>query len=144
MYQQGVVWAGIVLSVGLVSRVPAAQNTTPRRNVSEGVYTEEQAERGKAAYDTQCSSCHLSDLSGQGFAPALVEDMFKSRWQEGNVGDLFTVVKQTMPQDKPGSLTDKEYVEIVAFLLKSNRYPAGTQELPPDAKALNEVTFRSK
>jgi hypothetical protein len=70
--------------------------------------------------------------------------MFKGRWQDGNVGDLFTVVKQTMPQDKPASLTDKEYAEIVAFLLKSNRYPAGSQELPADAKALAGVTFKSK
>ena len=143
MNRKRVVYAGVVLSIGLVGTT-AAQNNASRRTVSEGVYTEEQAERGKAAYEAQCSSCHLSDLSGQAFAPALVEDMFKSRWQEGNVGDLFLVVKQTMPQDKPASLTDKEYAEIVAFLLKSNQYPAGTQELPPDPKVLNEVTFKSK
>jgi quinoprotein glucose dehydrogenase len=143
MNRKRVVYAGVVLSIGLVGTT-AAQNNASRRTVSEGVYTEEQAERGKAAYEAQCSSCHLSDLSGQAFAPALVEDMFKSRWQEGNVGDLFLVVKQTMPQDKPASLTDKEYAEIVAYLLKSNQYPAGAQELPPDPKALNEVTFKGK
>jgi quinoprotein glucose dehydrogenase len=143
MNRKRVVYAGLILSIGL-GGTTAAQNNAPRRTVSEGVFTEEQAERGKAAYEAQCSACHLSDLSGQAFAPALVEDMFRSRWQEGNVGDLFVVVKQTMPQDKPASLTDKEYAEIVAFLLKSNQYPAGTQELPPDPKVLNEVTFKEK
>jgi quinoprotein glucose dehydrogenase len=143
MIQNRVACAGVIISIGFAGTM-AAQNNAARRTVSEGVYTQEQAERGKAAYEAQCSSCHLSDLSGQSFAPALIEDMFRSRWQEGTVGDLFLVVKQTMPQDKPASLTDAEYAEIVAFLLKSNQYPAGMQELPPDPKALNEVTFKEK
>jgi mono/diheme cytochrome c family protein len=129
----------IGLGIGLLG-----QGNAPRASVSEGVYTEEQAERGKAAYEAACSFCHLSDLTGQGFAPSLVEDMFKSRWQDGNLGDLFTSVKQTMPQDKPASLTDKEYAEIVAFLLKSNKYPAGAQELQADPKALAAITFKPK
>lgn len=121
-----------------------AQRTAPSRSVWDGVYSEEQAERGKTAYEAQCAFCHLSELTGQGFAPALIEDTFKSRWQDGNLGDLFTIVKQTMPQDKPASLSDKEYAEVVAFLLKSNLYPAGKQELQPDPKALYEVTFKQK
>src|SRR5262245_17794234 len=110
------------------------------KTVADGVYSDEQADRGKALYQAQCSFCHLSDLSGQGFAPALVEDAFKGRWQDGKVGDLFTVVKQTMPQDKPASLSDKEYAEIVAFLLKTNGYPAGKQDAETERKALNQVS----
>jgi hypothetical protein len=43
----------------------------------------------------------------------LVEDAFTSRWQDGNLGDLFTIVKVTMPQDKPASLTDEQYAAIM-------------------------------
>lgn len=121
-----------------VAAVLAAQS----KSVWQGVYTEEQAEQGKAGYEAQCSFCHLPDLTGQGFAPALIDDTFRIRWEDGKLGDLFSVVKQTMPQDKPGSLSDQQYAEIVAFLLKSNRYPAGSRELPPDQAALNDVGFK--
>ena len=120
--------------------VPTAQGGTPR-TVWDGVYSEAQAARGKAVYEAQCAFCHQSDLRGQGFAPGLVEDTFTSRWQDGNLGDLFTIVKVTMPQDKPASLTDDEYAAIVAYLLQANRYPAGQQELHPDP-ALKEVVFK--
>jgi polar amino acid transport system substrate-binding protein len=47
-----------------------------------------------------------------------------------------------MPQDKPASLKDQQYADIVAFLLRSNGYPAGQQELRPDPTALKNVTFK--
>ena len=112
------------------------------KTVWGGVFTDAQAERGKTVYEEQCSFCHLADLSGQGFAPPLVDDAFTQRWQDGNLGDLFTIVKVTMPQDKPQSLTDAQYAEIVAYVLKVNKYPAGDQELQPDAAALKTVTFK--
>jgi len=126
-----------------IGAVPAlmAQGVTPR-TVWDGVYTEVQAARGKAAYEAQCAFCHQSDLRGQGFAPGLIEDTFASRWQDGNLGDLLTIVKVTMPQDKPASLTDEEYGAIVAYLLQANRYPAGQQELHPDPAALKGVVFK--
>lgn len=114
------------------------------RTVWDGVYSEGQAARGKVLSDAQCAFCHQPDLRGQGFAPALVEDAFASRWQDGNLGDLFTIVKGTMPQDKPASLTDDEYAAIVAYLLQVNRYPAGQQELRADAATLKEIIFRRR
>jgi S-disulfanyl-L-cysteine oxidoreductase SoxD len=121
--------------------VPMAQDVGVR-TVSDGVYSEAQAVRGKTLYDAQCAFCHQPDLRGQGFAPGLVEDTFTSRWQDGNLGDLFTIVKVTMPQDKPASLTDDENAAIVAYLLQANRYPAGQEDLRPDLAALKEVVFK--
>ncbi len=126
-------------AIGAVA-VGAAQGVAPR-TAWDGVYSEAQAARGRAAYEEQCAFCHQSDLQGQGFAPALVEDTFTDRWKDGNLGDLFTIVKVTMPQDKPASLTDEAYAAIVAYLLRANRYPAGQQDLPPDPAALKEVGF---
>lgn len=129
-------WAALVQDVSTAQPAPA------RRSVWDGIYTEPQAQRGKAAYEEQCAFCHAADLSGEGFAPALIEETFKGRWQDGNLGDLFTIVKQTMPQDKPASLSDQEYAEIVSYLLKSNKYPAGEQQLEPNPAALKEVGFK--
>ena len=108
----------------------------------DGVYTEAQAERGKASYEKDCAFCHLADLSGQGFAPPLIDDAFKNRWEEGNVGELFLVTKVTMPQDKPDSLGEATYTDIVAYLLKVNKYPAGQQELKPDPAAMKAMAFK--
>ena len=129
--------AGVIAAMA----APNAQGGTPR-TVWDGVYSEAQASRGKALSEAQCSFCHQSDLRGQGFAPALIEDAFATRWQDGNLGDLFAIVKGTMPQDKPASLTDEEYAAIVAYLLQANRYPAGQQDLRPDPASLKEVVFK--
>jgi mono/diheme cytochrome c family protein len=119
----------------------AAAQGGPARTVWDGAYSEAQAARGRVLYEAQCAFCHQSDLRGQGFAPALIEDTFASRWQDGNLGDLFTIVKVTMPQDKPASLTDDENAAIVAYLLQANRYPAGQRDLGPDPAALKDVLF---
>lgn len=124
---------GVALSVGVGAQT---------KSVSDGAYTDAQAERGKAAYEANCSFCHLSDLTGQGFAPGLVDDTFKARWQDGNLGELFSIVKVTMPQDKPDSLKPDEYAAIVAYMLKMNKFPAGGQELAPDEAALKNLTFK--
>ncbi len=130
------------LSVFVLGTALAASLGAQAKSVSEGVYTDAQAERGKAAYEANCSFCHLSDLTGQGFAPGLVDDTFKARWQDGNLGELFSIVKVTMPQDKPDSLKPDEYAAIVAFMLKMNKFPAGKQDLVPDEAALKSVSFK--
>lgn len=127
----------LALGAGLGARLAAQPKSVP-----DGVYTEAQAERGKAAYEANCSFCHLSDLTGQGFAPGLVDDTFKARWQDGNLGELFSIVKVTMPQDKPDSLKPDEYAAIVAYMLKVNKFPAGQQELVADEAALKNVKFK--
>jgi len=137
-------WTALfILGSGVIGAMalPMAQGGTAR-SVWDGVYSEAQASRGKDVYEAQCAFCHQSDLRGQGFAPGLIEDVFTSRWQDGNVGDLFTIVKATMPQDTPASLTDAEYAAIVAYLLQANRYPAGERELNADPVALKGVVFQ--
>jgi mono/diheme cytochrome c family protein len=133
------VWLGVgwMAAIGL-----GAQGATTARSVWDGMYTESQAERGKEVYEKECAFCHQSDLRGQGFAPALIEQTFTGRWQDGFLGDLFTTVQMTMPQDKPASLTREQYAELVAYLLKANNYPAGQQELAPDPKPLEKVSFK--
>ena len=118
--------------------------TPAARTVWDGVYTDLQATRGGAVYANECALCHLADLRGEGFAPALIEDAFRLRWQDGNLGDLVTIVKATMPQDRPASLSADDYAAVVAYLLKMNAYPAGPQALDTDAAALKTTTFKKR
>jgi|SRR5262245_8057621 len=111
-------------------------------SVWDGVYTEEQASRGQALYEKECAGCHLSTLQGEGLAPGLVADAFTYRWQDGPVSDLFVVIKMTMPADRPSTLQDQEYADIIAYLLKKNNYPSGSRELSRNQADLKEIGFK--
>jgi hypothetical protein len=73
--------------------------------VLDGVYTHAQAQRGEAVYSTSCIGCH-----------------------EGQDADGQT----TMPGNTPGSLDERAYADVIAFILAANGLPAGKRELDPD------------
>jgi mono/diheme cytochrome c family protein len=108
--------------------LPAAADKT----VWDGVYTAAQATRGGALYATECSGCHRDGLPERA-APAADGGRFMEAWAEDSLKSLFTVIKTTMPQSSPGSLSDTAYTDIVAYILKENAFPAGAEELTPGA-----------
>jgi len=109
-----------------------AQTSTPRRTAWEGVYTEAQASRGAMAYGQSCSGCHA--LATEGRSPLVGEPFWKSFAQK-TVADLLDYISKNMPNGAPGSLNESTYTDIVAVLLKSNGFPAGTTELQRAATA---------
>jgi cytochrome c len=125
----------ILLCASLACAATAAQRTT----VWDGIYTAEQAMRGRAGYMQACASCHAEDLRGTGTAPALVEESFAFQWGDMPVGELLERTRKLMPQDRPNSLSTQAYRDIVAFMLESNKFPAGPKELEGDPEALRDV-----
>jgi mono/diheme cytochrome c family protein len=103
-----------------------AQTATPRRTAWDGVYTEDQAARGITAFGQSCAGCHA--LAAEGKAP-LAGDPFWKSFAQKTVGDLLEFVGTNMPNGAPGSLSEPTYADIVALILKSNGFPAGTTEL---------------
>jgi S-disulfanyl-L-cysteine oxidoreductase SoxD len=103
-----------------------AQTSPPRRTVWDGVYTEAQAARGTTAFGQSCAGCHA--LAAEGKAP-LAGDPFWKSFAQKSVGDLLEFVSAYMPNGTPGSLSEPTYNDIVALILKSNGFPAGTTEL---------------
>ena len=114
------------LLVLLSATFVAAQTTTPRRSVWDGVYTQAQAARGMEAFGQSCSGCHV--LTAEGKAP-LAGDPFWKSFAQKTVGDLLDFVATKMPNGTPGSLNEATYRDLVALILKSNGFPAGTAEL---------------
>ncbi len=104
---------------------------TSERNVWSGVYTAEQAERGKVAYAENCAACHGDTLAGIDVAPALVGGGFLNNWNNTSAGDLFSRIKTTMPLSAPGSLSGRTVADIEAYVFQANAFPAGTLPLPP-------------
>ena len=101
---------------------------------SERLFTQAQAERGKILYAQQCALCHGKNLEGTPANP-LAGERFMAKWGQGNytIDDLYFITKTQMPYGKPDSLTPQQYIDIVALMLASNGYIAGTRELRVDA-----------
>jgi S-disulfanyl-L-cysteine oxidoreductase SoxD len=108
-------------------------------SVWSGVFTDEQVKRGAASYQRECSSCHGAALEGGDMTPPLVGGGFTSNWNDLTLGDLFERIRLTMPLDSPGKLSRQQNVDVIAFILKSNAWPSGATELPPEAGALKQI-----
>jgi len=100
---------------------------TPVRSTWDGVYTHEQALRGQAAYTENCQRCHHANLSGYG--GVLMGTYFMESWRDEGLDKFFGLMKRIMPRDRPGSLTDQQYIDVVAYVLEFNNFPKGTKEL---------------
>jgi mono/diheme cytochrome c family protein len=113
-----------------------AQST---KSVWDGVYTDEQAKRGSAAYTQNCAGCHGTDLQGGESAPPLAGGDFMSNWNGLTAGDLFDRIRTTMPADRPGKLTRDQNADLLAFILSTNKFPAGKAELSRQSETLKEI-----
>jgi ankyrin repeat protein/mono/diheme cytochrome c family protein len=121
---------------------PAAAEAVVSRKLTiwDGVYKAEQAERGKAVFQTHCSTCHASDLTGSS-APALVGEGFTKPRDFTNLNQLFTQIRTRMPQNAPASLTDAAYLDAMTYILQGNRFPAGGEELRANAASLEGIVM---
>jgi len=111
------------------------------RSVWSGVYTTTQAERGRATFEASCAACHRPDLSGRGPIPALRGESFKAERSGGSVGELYGLIRSTMPPGRAGSLTSEAYVDVVAYLLSENAFPPGEGDLPSHEESLHGIVF---
>ena len=102
-----------------------------RTTVWDGVYTAEQAARGKLVYDGNCGACHLPDMSGSDEARPLAGERFMQDWREDTLHTLFVRIRNLMPFDEPATLTEEAYLDSVAYILEFNGFPAGDRELTP-------------
>ena len=95
------------------------------KTADQGVYTSAQAARGAAVFDAHCVACHREG----GTAPVLAGERFTRTFADATLLSVFTTIQTTMPRNAPNSLTEREYVDIVAHLLKLNGYADGMTEL---------------
>lgn len=123
--------------------VTAQEPSATRRSVWDGVYTDEQAQRGETQYARNCESCHGTDLSGNQVneIPALVWDAFLAQWNDRSLKDLYESVNRSMPRDNPKSLNARAYIDVIAYLLQANKFPSGPKELSLNPTTLGEIVI---
>lgn len=114
----------------------------------DGVYTDEQAQRGHRRYTKSCAYCHHDDLmGGEDLAvvpPALVAAPFLERWTGHTIAELFTTISGTMPWRRQNLGDPQAYIDIVAYILKENGVPPGGVELPADPTQLDQILITDK
>jgi len=115
------------VSAGATSDSPSTLN---------GVYTDEQASRGKDVYAGSCRSCH-TPASHTGAT-------FNKWWRGKHLSDLFVYVSTRMPKNDPGSLAPEDVADVMAYLLKMNAMPVGKEELSADADSLKKIRIETK
>jgi alcohol dehydrogenase (cytochrome c) len=104
-------------------------------------FTAQQADAGRAAYQTNCAGCHAADLSGIGNALPLSGLPFTGSWGNRTIGDLVGFMEGAMPPNNPGGLGEPNYLNITAFVLQSNGARAGNQALAGNSTvAIRSVT----
>jgi mono/diheme cytochrome c family protein len=86
---------------------------------NDGVFTVQQADRGKRVYDTYCFNCH----------PAQFYEARLPVWADASVERLFDAMSSTMPEENPGVLSTGEYLDVLAYIFSITGAPAGDAEL---------------
>jgi S-disulfanyl-L-cysteine oxidoreductase SoxD len=89
--------------------------------VRDKVYSLDQAKGGKTTYDDRCASCHDGGTMG----PELWGDSFLTSWDGKTVATFYERIKTTMPEDSPGTLTETEILNLIAYVLQTNGFAAG-------------------
>ena len=104
------------------------------RTVNDAVYSKAQAKVGEKLYADHCLLCHDKKY----FRPVL------KRWEGQSLSILFTVMSTSMPESNPGFLREKEYVDILAYILSLSRYAPGETELDHQNGALSEIMVAAR
>jgi mono/diheme cytochrome c family protein len=93
-------------------------------------FTNEQADAGRALYDSGCAQCHGANLDDGALGSPLKGPQFMQAYGGRNAAELFDITRSTMPQVSPGSLSAAEYASLVAFMLRENSIVPGDTPLP--------------
>lgn len=101
-----------------------------RSAAAPGDYTQQQAAAGHQVFSRHCAKCHGGNLQG-GAGPPLAGPKFKSNLEYSKMSaqQLFAFIKTQMPNNAPGSLSKKQYLQDLAYILSKNDYPQGPKRL---------------
>jgi hypothetical protein len=83
----------------------------------------------------------MENLQGSSETPPLTGDMFWQNWDTHSANHLVERVCATMPEDNPGDLERQRYIDIIAYVLRTNKIQwAG--DLPSDVDALKKIVIK--
>jgi mono/diheme cytochrome c family protein len=115
------------------------------RTLQDGVFSDAQAIRGQSLYAQRCAGCHGPGLTGGAQAPPLEGAAFRFKWRQEPLSALFIKIRYTMPPnaDDAAKLTPEQGADLVAHILKANRFPAGKADFAAADAATSSITWPS-
>jgi alcohol dehydrogenase (cytochrome c) len=113
----------VLLVLALIAGSPASVQAK-----SSAGYTSAQASRGATAYAQYCVQCHGANLQGES-GPALTGQTLRQAYGAGTAAQLYDFISRQMPQDKPASLSQQQYLDVTAYVLSRNGFPSGNAPL---------------
>jgi len=130
----------LVAAGAYAAAVSVAASTGPARQEGrttlDGVYSADQAARGKAFFERTCSRCHTFEpVTPKLEGPLLGGDTFFNNWEGKSVFQLVTSIRLGMPPDGSVIVEAAQAADVVAFILETNKLPAGLADLVADATA---------
>jgi alcohol dehydrogenase (cytochrome c) len=120
--------AAVLATVGLVATFTAVSGQV---KTAPFTFTQAQADRGAQVYDANCQLCHGAGLTGGSGGPPLNGQAFRVRWRTQPGDALFQFLREKMPPQSPGSLSDQEYADVMAYLVKTNGATPGGAAAEP-------------
>jgi mono/diheme cytochrome c family protein len=126
----------------IIFALPAAAQQPVR--IWDGIFSQDQAARGKSAFDLSCSRCHNVALTGSERGPAIKGSAFLSHWEKDTLAGLFSKIRDTMPEGGPGTVKDEVKIDILSYILQQNGFPTGKTELKDDVSSLEDIRLARK
>jgi alcohol dehydrogenase (cytochrome c) len=122
----------LLLTAGIFASAAALAQSAPTAvGGAVGPFTTSQVESGRQAFATSCAACHKADLSGATDALPLAGSSFMGAWKGRTTAQLYNKIHGSMPATAPGSLDEKTYADLVAFILHANGAKPGSAAFTP-------------
>ena len=97
----------------------------------DGVYTAEQSRRGERVARLRCFPCHTAEEWGS--------SRFMNLSSRGGLGEVYRIIRSTMPPNNPGGLRDDQYASLLAYILRLRGVTPGETQLPSDPEELLRI-----
>lgn len=127
-------WSAVRFAVLAASLIAYAVVSATPRTMNDGVYSKAQAKNGEQLYQEHCLLCHDKKYH----RPVL------KNWEGRSLKSFFVMMRSSMPQNNAGVLRDREYVDILAYILSLSRYPSGDVELDYSNGAMDEIVISNR
>ena len=123
MFNKTILLGAAAIAIGAFAIPALSQGTAP--------FNKAQVDNGRIGYVASCAGCHNPDLTGTNDAPQLAGDAFFGAWKGRTTQQLYSKIAKTMPAGRGGSLDEKTYTDITAFILHANGGAAGSAAFTP-------------
>ena len=123
-----------IISAAIALCAAIGVSASTQKTTKDKVFTKEQATRGADLYAKSCDRCHdpAKVAPGKKPAPPTIGAKFIETWQDKTLGELYGTIFNTMPGDGVVILTADQTLDLVAYILQANGFPAGETALKND------------